>query len=71
MRHLTISIPDSFYKTFIAFFKNVPNVKIEENASFDIPEWHKTETLKRLKNTKPEDFIPWEKVKKNLKFKNK
>ena len=71
MKHLTVSIPDSFYKTFVEFFRNVPNVKIEESLGLVIPEWHKAETLKRIKSSTPEDFIPWSKAKKQLKFKSK
>ena len=69
MKQVTISIPESFYKTFIEFFKHIPDAKIESAESISIPEWHKTETLKRLKNAKPEDFIPWEQVKKNIRYK--
>jgi hypothetical protein len=43
MKHITISIPECFYSTFIEFFKHIPDVKIE---SAIIPEWHKTETIK-------------------------
>ena len=38
--------------------------------SISIPKWHKEETLKRIATSKPEDFIPLEKAKKQLKFKN-
>lgn len=40
-----------------------------KRVSKAIPEWHKAETLKRLKSAKPEDFIPWSKVKKSMKRK--
>ena len=69
MKHITISIPESFYSTFIEFFKHIPDAKIESEENVVIPEWHKTETLKRIKSAKPEDFIPWEKVKKNIRYK--
>jgi len=69
MKQVTISIPESFYKTFVEFFKHIPDAKIESEENLSIPEWHKTETLKRLKNAKPEDFIPWKKVKKNIRYK--
>ena len=70
MKQITISIPESFYKTFIAFFRHIPEARIESETGVSIPEWHKTETLKRLKNAKPENFIPWEQVKKNIRFKS-
>ena len=69
MKQLTVSIPESFYNTFIEFFKHIPDAKIEEIESFPIPEWHKKETLHRLKTSKKEDFIPWTKAKKQLKSK--
>lgn len=69
MKHITISIPESFYNTFIEFFKHIPDAKIESEESVIIPEWHKTETSKRIKNAKPSDFISWEKVKKNIRCK--
>ena len=31
MRQLTVTIPDSFYETFISFFKHIPEVSINEN----------------------------------------
>ncbi len=68
MKHLTISIPEGFYKTFVEFFKHIPEAKIEDVT---IPEWHKKETLKRISSSKPEDYIPWNKAKKQLKFKTK
>lgn len=71
MKQVTISIPDSFYKTFLEFFKHIPDAKIEGVESFVVPEWHKEETLKRINSSKPEDFIPWDKAKKQLKFKTK
>lgn len=69
MKQITVSIPESFYKTFIDFFKYIPDAKIEKAETFSIPQWHKTETLKRLNNSKREDFIPWAKAKKQLKSK--
>ena len=69
MRQISVSIPDSFYKTFMDFFKHIPDAKIEEIENFPIPEWHKEQTLHRLKTSKRTDFIPWSKAKKQLKSK--
>ena len=69
MRQITISIPESFYKTFMEFFKYIPEAKIEETETFSIPSWHKEETLNRVKDSREEDYIPWRKVKKQLKNK--
>lgn len=69
MRQITISIPDSFYNTFLEFFKFIPDAKIETAETIVIPEWHKKETLKRIRSAKSGDFIPWERAKKMLKHK--
>ena len=71
MKQVTISIPDSFYKTFLEFFKHIPDAKIDDVEDFVIPEWQKKETLKRINSSKPEAYIPWDKAKKQLKFKTK
>ena len=69
MRQVTLNIPDNFYNAFIEFFKHIPNAKIQSDEDVAIPEWHKQETLKRIKSAKSKDFIPWEKGKKLLKYK--
>ena len=66
MKQLTISIPENFYNVFVEFFRHIPEAKIESEESITIPDWHKEETLKRIRNAKPEDFIPWKKAKKQL-----
>ncbi len=69
MRQVTIRIPDAFYKTFMDFFKHIPDAKVEQLDDLVIPEWHKKETLKRLKTSKKEDFTSWSAAKKELKKK--
>lgn len=69
MKHITISIPDSFYKTFLEFFKHIPDAKIESEETVAIPGWHKEETLKRIRTAKSRDFTPWKKAKKQLRHK--
>ena len=66
MRQLTVTIPDDFYETFIDFIKHIPNIYIEENTAIEIPIWQQEIVLERLKNAKPEDFISWEEVKKEM-----
>ena len=41
--------------------------KIEHLVDLAIPEWHKKETLKRLKTSKKDDFTPWSTAKQQLK----
>ena len=57
MRQLTVTIPDDFYETFIRFFKHIPDVSIDENASDEIPLWQQEMVLERMKNAKPEDYV--------------
>lgn len=71
MRQVTVSIPDSFYDAFVEFFRHIPNAKVQDADNLKIPEWQKEETLSRLKNTKTGDYIPWEKVKKNIRYKTR
>ena len=66
MRQLTVTIPDDFYKTFIAFFKHMPDVVIDEREKDDVPEWQQKLVLERMKNANPEDFLDWEDVKNEL-----
>lgn len=69
MKQIVVNIPESFYNSFIEFFKHIPEARIESEESLTVPEWHKTETLKRIKSAKAEDFTPWKKGKKLLKYK--
>ena len=64
MRQLTVTFPDSFYETFISFFKYIPDVSIAENATNEVPLWQQEMVLERMKNAKPEDYISWEESKK-------
>ena len=58
MRQLTVTVPDEFYETFISFFKHIPDVYINENAANEVPLWQQEMVLERMKNAKPEDYIP-------------
>ena len=69
MKQISVTVPESFYKTFIDFLKHIPDAKIEEIESFSIPQWHMEETTHRLKTSKESDYIPWSKAKKQLKSK--
>jgi hypothetical protein len=57
MRQLTVTIPDSFYETFVSFFKHIPEVSIAENTSNEVPLWQQEMVLERMKNAKPEDYV--------------
>jgi len=66
MRQLTVTIPDSFYETFISFFKHIPEVSINENEVNEVPLWQQEMVLERIKNSKPEDYIDWEDFEKEM-----
>lgn len=66
MKQLTVTIPDEFYKTFIAFFKHMPDVVIDERETNEVPEWQQKIVLERMKNAKPEDYLDWEDVKNEM-----
>jgi len=66
MRQLTVTIPDDFYNSFIAFFEHVPQVSIQENEENEVPLWQQEMVLERIKNAKPEDYRSWEDVKKDM-----
>lgn len=66
---LYIDIQDSKANAFIEFMKTLDYVKVNDPEDFVIPEEHKKIVRERIKNAKPEDYIPWEKAKKSLKCK--
>ncbi len=39
-----------------------------EQEAYVIPEWQKQEVRRRIKNTKPENYLSWEEVEQQLKF---
>ena len=66
MKQLTVTLPDEFYDSFIAFFKHIPDVTIAEKKECEVPLWQQELVLERIKNSKPEDYISWEESKKIL-----
>jgi hypothetical protein len=40
--------------------------KSQTQEFVEVPEWHKTIVRERIKNSKPEDFTPWEIAKKQI-----
>ena len=57
MRQLTVTIPDDFYTSFIEFFKHIPEVHIQNKEDNEVPLWQQEIVSKRIKNSKPEDYI--------------
>lgn len=57
--NITINVPDNKFDKLMEFLsQNFGNISINQTEIFDIPEWHKEIVLKRIKNSKDEDFFP-------------
>ena len=63
MKTITVTVTDSYFNTFMEFFKYNPNVKFDEK---ELNNWQKSIVLDRTTNAKPEDYRNWEDVKKDL-----
>lgn len=68
MTQVTLNIPDNKLEFYIQVFKQFGLEVSEDNI--EIPEWQKKEVLKRIEETKPEDYISWEEARKGLNFKS-
>jgi hypothetical protein len=65
MRQLTVTIPDEYYDSLIEFLKTIPDVFIDNRqAEYEIS--IEKMVLERIKNVKPEDYLDWEDVKKDM-----
>lgn len=65
MRQVTVTIPDEHYNDLINFLKPIPDTFVnnrEEEYNKEIQEM----VLERVRNSKPEDYLNWEDVKKEL-----
>ena len=71
MKLVTIGIPDKFYNSVMEVLKKISNVTIAEEEDFSLSASQKNILDERRKTSKPEDFIPWNEAKKQLKFKSK
>lgn len=70
--HLTINVSDSKYQQLVEYLtKHFGKVTVTEEEDIIVPEWHKEIVRERIKNAKPEDYIPWEEARKQLRFKSK
>lgn len=49
----------------------IKQLGIEVVEDHDIPEAHKTLVRERIKEAKPEDFIPWDEARKQLNLKSR
>ncbi|MBX7096026.1 MAG: hypothetical protein K1X56_14995 [Flavobacteriales bacterium] len=74
MARYTLTIPESKTEQVLAYLKSLRGVKVEEavdqqeeQEDLFVPEWHKEIVLNRMKNTKPEEYVEWNKADKQLK----
>jgi uncharacterized protein YecA (UPF0149 family) len=64
MKEITVKIPDTKLQFFIELFKQLGlEVKDQE---LSIPEEHQKIVLDRIQNTKEEDLLNWEQIKKDF-----
>lgn len=69
MKEITLKIPDKKLGFFMELVKQLGFEVTKDELV--IPEEHKKIVRDRIKNTKPEDYIPWEEARKQLKVKSK
>lgn len=68
MKQVILNIPDKKFDFFMELVKQL-GLEISEEADYEISEEHKKIVRERLKNSKPEDMVPWEEARKQFKFK--
>jgi hypothetical protein len=66
MREVTLKIPEEKFEFYMELFEQLG---LETGFEYEIPEQHKGIVRERIKNSRPEDLIPWEEARKKLKFK--
>ncbi|RLC25102.1 MAG: hypothetical protein DRH21_04430 [Deltaproteobacteria bacterium] len=76
MKQLVLNIEESELKSFLAYIKTLDFVSVSDETELssdlmDIPQWQKNIVSERIKNSNAEELIPWEKARKQLKFKTK
>lgn len=68
MKQVILNIPDDKYQFFIEL---VDNLGFDKSEDIHIPEEHKAIVRERIKNSNPEELIPWQEARKQLRFKSK
>ncbi len=66
MKEITLRVPEKKVAFLLEIAKQLG---FEIAQEVEIPEAHKREVRKRIKETSAEDGIPWEEARKGLKFK--
>lgn len=68
MKEVTLKIPDDKYQFFMELVRNLGFERVDE---INIPEEHKAIVRERIKKSKPEELIPWQEAREQLRFKRK
>lgn len=69
MKQITINIPETKFRFFIELTKQLGlEISQEKTVDFIVPEWQKELVRERIKNSKPEDYVSWETLEKQLKL---
>ncbi|MBO6586458.1 MAG: hypothetical protein JJ953_10165 [Gracilimonas sp.] len=69
MKEITVKIPDQKVDFFMELIAQL-GLDAEQHEDFAIPEEHKAIVRERIKNSSPEELIPWEEARKQLRFKD-
>lgn len=67
MKEITIRIPDEQVDFVMELIAQLGLEAAEDD--YEIPEEHKEIVRERIRKSKPENLIPWEEARKQLKFK--
>ncbi|MCF8303257.1 MAG: hypothetical protein K9I94_08285 [Bacteroidales bacterium] len=65
MKTIILEIPEEKYEFFIELFEQLG---VEVTDEMEIPEEHKEIVRERIKNSNPDDLIPWKEARKQLRF---
>jgi len=68
MKEITLKVPDHKVDFVMEL---IEQLGLDVSSEPYIPEEHKTIVRERIKNSNPEDLIPWEKARKQFTFKDK
>ena len=64
MREVNLKIPEEKFEFYMALFEQLG---LEAEMEYEIPGEHKEIVRERIRNSNPEDLIPWKKAKKMIK----
>jgi hypothetical protein len=65
MKQVTINIPENMYSFFMELVQKLGLEKVE-NETVEVPDWQKTEVIRRMESTSPEEYLTWEEIESQL-----